>query len=134
MSAIDFHYGQYAIDVKNPRTPDGVTEEIYAPGIESLSSTIEYLLKEIEADMQKKYPSYDISIHWTGRSGGWFEIHGNWELEQVWRGNKDYELRENPQRKRIIESYILPNFQKMVDGLMTMYYDFWKSEVEQTEK
>lgn len=131
MRAIDFHGGNYAIDVKRPRIPDDIPNEVWEENWEYLNSQIEYLLKEKEEEMQRRYPSYDISIEWTGRSGGWFEIKGNWELEQI--GHRNYELQENPQRKRIIETYILPSFQKHVDNLMTMYYDFWQSEKEQYE-
>lgn len=128
--SLKIHKNQYAYDVKCPEDDDTINlvDQLHDDVRDLQLETCGYHMLEwsqlainfIQDVLRAKYPSYDIKIEQTGRSGGWIEIHGIWK-------NAD-ELREemSAYKQRIIFNYIFPKFEELVESALKA----WNAEMQ----
>jgi hypothetical protein len=132
---IKYHNGNFAACVKDPMLPEELTDKQWQDGIEYVNEQVESWLDELQERLKEQYPSFAITVSWTGRSGGWFELDGAWELEQVshswnvWRFDPDC-WPHTKHRERIITKYILPAFYAGVDEILEAHYSLWQRIAE----
>jgi len=123
---VEEHRGKLTICVKDPYFPEELLDEfedeqrvnIFESNEYNIGEEIASLLGELECKMRKKYPSYDISIEWTGRSGGWFDLIGNWPMGRFWHVDN--------RRAKTIDEHIIPYFENGVKHIMDYYHNLWE--------
>ena len=119
---INVHNGQFAVNVKNPEDNDTSELVNLLYNLKDADAYIEDIMNwmqkwsaeniaNIERKLRKQYPSFDIDVNWTGRSGGWIEITGIWKSEDLLEDVSKH-------HQNIIKQYILPRFDNMVSNLL----------------
>lgn len=119
MRKIELHNGNFAIDVRFPEYPKNLTSEIMERNQLRVYEKVSEWLDKLETKLSKRYPSFEIILFWTGKSGGWIEMSGNWYLRN------NYVLNETAHRERIIQNYILPMFEDGVNEILRKHYELW---------
>jgi len=125
MRSYDEHNNQFAINVKNPEmaTTEDAIESLRVHKVKDFEQLLEQIdfdmsqwtecnLKNLEISLRNKYPTFDLHVNQTGRSGGWIELTGTW-------GRIDALEDESTHRQSIINNYIVPTFEKRVNELLS---------------
>ncbi len=128
------HNRQFAINVKNPvnaSTQNAIDRlqlhNSYAKGDDERLEVIEEYcawwtlceIAQLQKTLRAKYPTFDLQVDQTGRSGGWIELSGNW-------GSVCELSDETTHRKAIINKYIVPFFERRINELL----DAWNMVYE----
>lgn len=127
------HNRQFAINVKNPVNASAQNaidrlHNSYAKGDDERIEVIEeycarwtqYELAHLEKTLRAKYPTFDLHVEQTGRSGGWIELTGNW-------GSVCEISDETTHRKAIINKYIVPFFERRINELLDAWNMIYKT-------
>jgi len=134
------HNGQFAIDVKDPvnaSTQNAIDRlqlrKGYAKDVDEIFEAIEeycawwtqYELAQLQNTLRAKYPTFNLRVEQTGRSGGWIELTGNW-------GSVCELSDETTHRKAIINKYIVPFFERRINELLDAWNMIYECKCNET--
>lgn len=77
-------------------------------------------LAQLQKTLRAKYPTFDLHVEQTGRSGGWIELSGNW-------GSVCELSDETTHRQAIINKYIVPFFERRINELLDAWNMIYKT-------
>lgn len=140
MRTYGVHNGQFAINVKDPinaSTQNAINRlqlhNSYAKDVDERFEAIEeycawwtqHELAQLQKTLREKYPTFDLHVEQTGRSGGWIELTGNW-------GSVCEISDETTHRKDIIKKYIVPFFERRINELLDAWNMIYENMIYET--